>query len=371
MESGKLLESAKEAALHFAISDELGMPKPWGNGHINDTYLAAFRTENGEEKRYILQRMNHNIFKNPPLLMENVVGVTDYLRKMLQAQGGDPARETLNVVRTVGGASYYEDAGHNFWRVFLFVEGTRCLEKVESARDFRDGGAAFGNFQKMLAEFPAKQLHETIPNFHNTPSRFRDFRKAVEEDRVGRAALAGPEIQFALAREAEAATLTDLLDRGELPLRVTHNDTKLNNILFDQTTGRALCIIDLDTVMPGLSLYDFGDSIRFGANTGAEDERDLSRVELDLDLFDAFTEGFLKGCGGKLTQREVEMLPMGAKLMTYECGLRFLADFLEGDVYFKVHRENHNLDRARTQFKLVADMEKKWAQMASIVEKHC
>ncbi len=361
---------AEEALRQFAVEGCLKEIRPYGNGHINDTYLAVFRTENGEEKRYILQRMNHNIFKNPPLLMENVVGVTDYLRKMLQAQGGDPSRETLNVVRTVGGASYYEDAGHNFWRVFLFVEGTKCLEKVESARDFRDGGAAFGNFQKMLAEFPAKQLHETIPNFHNTPSRFRDFRKAVEEDRVGRAALAGPEIQFALAREGEAATLTDLLDRGELPLRVTHNDTKLNNILFDQTTGRALCIIDLDTVMPGLSLYDFGDSIRFGANTGAEDERDLSRVELDLDLFDAFTEGFLNGCGGKLTQREVEMLPMGAKLMTYECGLRFLADFLEGDVYFKVHRENHNLDRARTQFKLVADMEKKWAQMASIVEKH-
>lgn len=370
MEENLTYPGAEEAVRQFAVEGCLKEIRPYGNGHINDTYLAAFQTGNGEEERYILQRMNHNIFKNPPLLMENVVCVTDYLRRRILAQGGDPARETLNVVRTVGGASYYEDASHNFWRVFLFVEGTKCLEQVESAQDFRDGGAAFGNFQKMLAEYPAQQLHETIPNFHNTPSRFRDFRKAVEEDRAGRAVLAGPEIEFALAREGEAAALTDLLDRGELPLRVTHNDTKLNNILFDQATGKALCIIDLDTVMPGLSLYDFGDSIRFGASTGAEDERDLSRVELDLGLFDAFTEGFLKGCGGKLTQREVEMLPMGAKLMTYECGLRFLADFLEGDVYFKVHRENHNLDRARTQFKLVADMEKKWAQMASIVEKH-
>lgn len=359
----------KEALEHFAIDGSVKEIRPYGNGHINDTFLAVFQIGDGE-KRYILQRMNHNIFKNPPLLMENVVGVTDYLRKAILAQGGDPDRETLNVVRTLEGKSYYEDQGHSFWRVFLFVEGTLCLEKVESPKDFYNGGAAFGNFQRMLAEYPAGELHETIPNFHNTPSRFQDFRRALEADRAGRAALVRPEIEFALSREEEISVLTDLLKKGELPLRVTHNDTKLNNILFDRATGRALCVIDLDTVMPGLSLYDFGDSIRFGASTGAEDERDLSRIELDLELFEAFTEGFLKGCGGKLTRREIEMFPMGAKLMTYECGIRFLGDFLEGDVYFKVHRENHNLDRARTQFKLVADMEKKWDQMVSIVEKH-
>ena len=359
----------KEALEQFAIDGSVKEIRPYGNGHINDTFLAVFQTGDGE-KRYILQRMNHNIFKNPPLLMENVVGVTDYLRKAILAQGGDPDRETLNVVRTLEGKSYYEDQGHSFWRVFLFVEGTLCLEKVESPKDFYNGGAAFGDFQRMLAEYPAGELHETIPNFHNTPSRFQDFRRALEADRAGRAALVRPEIEFALSREEEISVLTDLLKKGELPLRVTHNDTKLNNILFDRATGRALCVIDLDTVMPGLSLYDFGDSIRFGASTGAEDERDLSRIELDLELFEAFTEGFLKGCGGKLTRREIEMFPMGAKLMTYECGIRFLGDFLEGDVYFKVHRENHNLDRARTQFKLVADMEKKWEQMVSIVEKH-
>lgn len=359
----------KEALEQFAIDGSVKEIRPYGNGHINDTFLAVFQTGDGE-KRYILQRMNHNIFKNPPLLMENVVGVTDYLRKAILAQGGDPDRETLNVVRTLEGKSYYEDQGHSFWRVFLYVEGTLCLEKVESPKDFYNGGAAFGNFQRMLAEYPAGELHETIPNFHNTPSRFQDFRRALEADRAGRAALVRPEIEFALSREEEISVLTDLLKKGELPLRVTHNDTKLNNILFDRATGRALCVIDLDTVMPGLSLYDFGDSIRFGASTGAEDERDLSRIELDLELFEAFTEGFLKGCGGKLTRREIEMFPMGAKLMTYECGIRFLGDFLEGDVYFKVHRENHNLDRARTQFKLVADMEKKWDQMVSIVEKH-
>lgn len=359
----------KKALEQFAIDGSVKEIRPYGNGHINDTFLAVFQTGDGE-KRYILQRMNHNIFKNPPLLMENVVGVTDYLRKAILAQGGDPDRETLNVVRTLEGKSYYEDQGHSFWRVFLYVEGTLCLEKVESPKDFYNGGAAFGNFQRMLAEYPAGELHETIPNFHNTPSRFQDFRRALEADRAGRAALVRPEIEFALSREEEISVLTDLLKKGELPLRVTHNDTKLNNILFDRATGRALCVIDLDTVMPGLSLYDFGDSIRFGASTGAEDERDLSRIELDLELFEAFTEGFLKGCGGKLTRREIEMFPMGAKLMTYECGIRFLGDFLEGDVYFKVHRENHNLDRARTQFKLVADMEKKWDQMVSIVEKH-
>ncbi len=360
---------AKKALEQFAIDGSVKEIRPYGNGHINDTFLAVFQSGDGE-KRYILQRMNHNIFKNPPLLMENVVGVTDYLRKAILAQGGDPDRETLNVVRTLEGKSYYEDQGHSFWRVFLFVEGTLCLEKVESPKDFYNGGAAFGDFQRMLAEYPAGELHETIPNFHNTPSRFQDFRRALEADRAGRAALVRPEIEFALSREEEISVLTDLLKKGELPLRVTHNDTKLNNILFDRATGRALCVIDLDTVMPGLSLYDFGDSIRFGASTGAEDERDLSRIELDLELLEAFTEGFLKGCGGKLTRREIEMFPMGAKLMTYECGIRFLGDFLEGDVYFKVHRENHNLDRARTQFKLVADMEKKWDQMVSIVEKH-
>ncbi len=361
---------AAEAIKGFATEGSLRDIRPYGNGHINDTYLASFQAGRGCDKRYILQRMNHNIFKNPTLLMENVVGVTEYLRGIILAQGGDPDRETLNVVRTLEGSSYYEDEEHNFWRVFLFVEGTLCLEKVESPGDFYNGGAAFGNFQRMLAEYPARELHETILNFHNTPSRFQDFRRALEENRAGRAALVRPEIEFALSREGDTAVLTELLNKGELPLRVTHNDTKLNNILFDQATGRALCVIDLDTVMPGLSLYDFGDSIRFGASTGAEDERDLGRIELDLELFEAFTEGFLKGCGGKLTSREVELFPMGAKLMTYECGIRFLGDFLEGDVYFKVHRENHNLDRARTQFKLVADMEKKWDQMVSIVEKH-
>lgn len=301
--------------------------------------------------------------------MENMVNVTEYLSRAIQEQGGDPQRETLNIVKTSSGDSYYKDSTGNYWRMFLFIDRALCLEMVESVKDFYDSAAAFGNFQRMLADYPAGTLHETIPNFHNTPSRFQDFKKAVEEDKLGRAKLAEKEIAFALAREAETSALTGLLKEGKLPLRVTHNDTKLNNILFDEETKKALCIIDLDTVMPGLSLYDFGDSIRFGASTGAEDEQDLSKISIDLELFEAFTNGFLTGCAGSLTDKEIEMLPMGAKLMTYECGIRFLADFLVGDTYFKIHREGHNLDRARTQFKLVADMEAKWDQMKAIVEK--
>ncbi len=381
-----IFENINDVSSHFAIEGRLVDKRLYGNGHINDTFLLTFETithqdqkeptpsdgknsETAEVKRYILQRMNHSIFQQPVLLMENVVNVTEYLRRLIVSQGGDPDRETLNVVKTLDGNSFYTDEAHNYWRMFFFIEGTVCLDMVESEKDFYDSAVAFGNFQRMLTDYPAKTLHETIPNFHNTPSRFLDFKKALDADALGRASLAKKEIGFVLAREKEASSLTDLLGEGRLPLRVTHNDTKLNNVLFDAQTGKTLCIIDLDTVMPGLSLYDFGDSIRFGASTGAEDEQDLSKVALSLPLFEAFTKGFLEGCQGSLTDKEIEMLPMGAKLMTYECGMRFLADFLNGDVYFKIHRKGHNLDRARTQFKLVAEMEQKWGEMTAIVNK--
>ena len=348
-----------------------GIPRsvnPHGNGHINDTYLVIC-DDAGNVKKYILQRMNHSIFRNPQALMENVAGVTSYLQEKIRERNGDPNRETLSVIKTKDGKNYFEDSLHNFWRVFPFIEDTYCLEKVENAGDFYDCAQAFGSFQRQLADYPAETLHETIPLFHHTPYRFQTFQKAVREDPLGRADSVREEINFALAREADTHVLTDLLEKGELPLRVTHNDTKLNNILFDAVTKKALCIIDLDTVMPGLSLYDFGDAIRTGANTGAEDETDLSKIGLDLSLFETFTDGFLTGCAGSLTPLEIELLPMGAKLMTYECGIRFLADYLVGDVYFKIHREHHNLDRARTQFKLVADMEAKWEEMAEIVRR--
>lgn len=360
----------EEAIAQFAVEGRLMERRPYGNGHINDTFLLVYEMPEGVNKRYILQRMNHDIFRKPQELMENIVNVTEYLRKVIISQGGEPERETLNVVKTRDGKSNYRDSGGNYWRMFLFIERTVCLEKVESAKDFYDSAVAFGNFQRMLADYPAETLHETIPNFHHTPSRFRAFQKAVQEDKLGRAALVREEIAFAMEREKDTPVLTDLLAAGQLPLRVTHNDTKLNNILFDEESRKALCIIDLDTVMPGLSHYDFGDSIRFGASTGEEDERDLKKIELDLSLYEAFTKGYLEGCGGRLTNKEIETLPMGAKLMTYECGIRFLADYLEGDVYFKIHRDGHNLDRARTQFKLVADMEAKWDDMRAIGEKY-
>lgn len=366
----KIDEAIAAFGIETAFNGRLIQKAPYGNGHINDTFLLRYETPDHHEKRYILQRMNHDIFKNPPLLMENIVHVTNHLRSIILSRGGDAERETLNVLKTSDGADFFQDSGKNYWRVFPFIENSICLEKVESTKDFYDSAVAFGGFQKMLADYPAGTLHETIPNFHNTPSRFRDFKAAVKNGDDKRIALAQREITFALDRESDTSVLTDLLNQGKLPLRVTHNDTKLNNILFDEDTRKALCIIDLDTVMPGLSLYDFGDSIRFGASTGAEDETDLDKVELDLSLFEAFTKGYLEGCDGSLTEKEIEMLPMGARLMTYECGIRFLADFLTGDNYFKVHRENHNLDRARTQFKLVADMETKWDQMKAIVEKY-
>lgn len=360
------IETLKATAANFCLE---GVPKEitsYGNGHINDTFLLVC-DDGGAEKKYILQRMNRSIFKDPVALMENVANVTAYLQEEIRKSGGDPNRETLSVIKTHTGKNYLEDSLHNFWRVFPFIDHTFCLEKVENTGDFYDCAVAFGGFQRRLASYPADTLHETIPLFHHTPSRFLNLKKAVAEDSVGRASMVQEEIRFALERESDTHVLTDLLEQGELPLRVTHNDTKLNNILFDASTRKALCIIDLDTVMPGLSLYDYGDSIRTGANTGAEDETDLSKVELDLSLFEVYTKGFLAGCAGSLTPLEIKLLPMGAKLMTFECGIRFLTDYLSGDTYFRIHRPNHNLDRARTQFKLVADMEKKWEEMTKTV----
>ena len=343
---------------------------PYGSGHINDTFCARFRQPDGSIRRYILQRMNHEIFKNPVELVENVAGVTAFLREKIIENSGNPERETLNLVPAKDGKKYYKDSIGCYWRGYVFIEGARTYDVVEKPEDFYQSAVAFGNFQRLLADYPAATLHETIPDFHNTPARFQVFKKAVEKDVMGRAQDVKEEIDFVLAREKEASVLTDMLQKGELPLRVTHNDTKLNNVMIDDATGTGLCVVDLDTVMPGLALNDFGDSIRFGANPAAEDERDLSKVCIDLSLFDIYTRGFLQACGASLTENELAMLPMGAKMMTYECGMRFLTDYLEGDHYFKIHREGHNLDRARTQFKMVADMEQKWDQMKDIVKKY-
>ena len=349
-----------------------GEPVSWeryGSGHINDTFRLVCR-DGEKENLYILQRINHEIFTDPVSLMRNIAGVTSFLREKITAQGGDPYRETLNIVKARDGRDYVQDSDGNYWRGYLFISGATCFDKVRNPDDFYQSGKAFGHFQRQLAEYPAEELTETIVNFHNTPVRLETFKKAVEEDVCGRAHLVQEEIQFVMDRADEAGAAMNMLKEGTLPLRVTHNDTKLNNIMIDDITGEALCIIDLDTIMPGLSIFDFGDSIRFGANTADEDEPDVSLVSLSLPLFEIYTKGFLEGCQGSLTQAERDMLPMGAKLMTFECGVRFLTDFLQGDTYFRISRENHNLDRTRTQFALVADMEKTWADMEAIVRKY-
>ena len=342
----------------FRLDSKVVSCERYGCGHINVTYLVV--TESG--RRYILQKVNNHIFKDVDGLMENIIAVTAHLRQQIS----DP-RRVLTLVPTVDDALYLHHENGSYWRVYDFVEGSICLQAPESSDDFYQSAVAFGDFQQQLKDFPAHTLHEVIVNFHNTADRYRIFREVLAKDPMGRAASVKEEIEFALAREAEAATLVNLLAEGKLPLRVTHNDTKLNNVMLDDTTRKPLCVIDLDTVMPGLAAYDFGDSIRFGAATAAEDEKDLSKMEMSLELFRTYTEGFLSACPG-LTDLERETLPMGAKLMTLECGVRFLTDYLDGDHYFAVHREGQNLDRCRTQFKLVADMESKWSKMAEIIK---
>lgn len=335
--------------------------EPYGSGHINDTFLAVGK------KRYILQRMNHSIFPHPEALMENILGVTNHIRRKAKEEGEDGERASLSVVSTRDGAPFFKDSIGSYWRVYDFCEGTVSRDRVENAKDFELCARGFGGFQKRLADYPAKTLHESIANFHNTPWRYENLMKAVEKDFARRVAEVKEEIRFAMERAEFTETLERAHKEGRLPLRVTHNDTKLNNILFDEKTGAPICVIDLDTVMPGYSVNDFGDSIRFGANTAAEDETDLSKVSLDLSLFESYARGFLLGCGGRLTETEIELLPIGAMMMTFECGMRFLTDYLEGDVYFRIHRPSHNLDRCRNQFALLADMEKKLPQMKEII----
>ena len=335
----------------FALKGAAQSCERYGNGHINETYLVTCPSA-----RYILQKINTNVFKKPDELMQNIASVLRHQRSRVS----DP-RGCMALVPTRDGASWYQDES-GAYRCYDFVEGSICLDRAESEADFAESGAGFGAFQRMLADFPAHTLHETIPHFHDTPDRYRIFKEAVAADALGRAREVQREIDFALAHEKDAAALME----AGLPLRVTHNDTKLNNVLLDAQTRKALCVIDLDTVMPGFAANDFGDSIRFGASTAAEDETDLSKVTMSLDLYAAFAGAFLGACS--LTQPEIELLPMGAKLMTLECGVRFLTDYLQGDTYFRVHRPGHNLDRTRTQFKLVADMEAKWAEMARITK---
>jgi len=349
----------QEILKNFRLQGKAVQCEPYGCGHINRTYLVV--TDSG--KRYILQGISTVAFKDVPGLMENIGAVTRHIAKKVKDERG-----CLHLVPSLEGKDYYTGAAGDYWRIYDFVENSLCLQAPESPADFYQSAVAFGSFQKQLADFPTETLHETIPNFHNTPDRYRKFKAALAEDKLGRAAGAAYEIEEYLRREEDGAVLQGMLARGELPLRVTHNDTKLNNVMLDEKTREALCVIDLDTVMPGLMAYDFGDSIRFGAATAAEDETDLSKVSMSMELFETFAEGFIRSCP-KLTEREYTSLAWGARIMTLECGLRFLTDYLDGDHYFAIHREGHNLDRCRTQLRMVQDMERKWQDMLAVIEK--
>jgi len=361
------LDDIREVAAHFPLHGALLDAQRYGSGHINDTFVGCF-DHAGVHVRYILQRINHNIFKNVPQLMENIARVTSHVAG--KATAGDN-RRVLTLVPTRDGASFHETPAGDFWRVYLFVEGARTYDAVENPRQAFEAARAFGQFQQSLADLPGGRLHETIPFFHDTPRRFEALRQAAEADVAGRKKEVLPELDFAFQREAEVGRLLALVAKGDIPERVTHNDTKLNNVMLDDKTGEGICVIDLDTVMPGLSLYDFGDLVRFGANTGAEDETEPEKIGVSLPVFEAIARGYVAGAGNILTPAEWENLVFAGKLMTYEVGIRFLTDYLQNDIYFKIKRPGHNLDRARNQLRLVARMEAAANEMEAIVRPLC
>jgi len=354
----------------FRFEGSLKEEFSFGFGHINDTYQVHFSKSDGKTKRYILQRINHSIFRNPEELMQNIERVTSHLHQKIIAVGGDPERETLNLVPTLEGKSFFLSQAGDYWRAYLFIEGARTYEIAESPSHVYHAAWAFGNFQNQLADFPANQLHETIPNFHHSPKRYEAFRDALQRDPCNRACDIKDEIQFLIDRAWETSVLVDLIEQNQIPLRVTHNDTKFNNVMIDDLTGKSICIIDLDTVMPGSALYDFGDAVRSAAALSEEDEPDTSRAGISLNIFENLAQGYLDAARSFLTELEIQHLAFSAQLITLEQAIRFLTDYLNGDIYYKIHRPEQNLDRARTQIKMVAEMETESAQMEAIISRY-
>lgn len=348
----------------FAVGGTAKSVRPYGDGHINDTYLVET-----DDKKYILQRINDSIFCDVDTLMSNIVKVLAHAKKNIAAEGGDPDRETMTLIPTTDGKPYLRADG-GCWRVYLYIDNTVSLNLARSDEDFYESGAAFGKFARMLDGFDVDEIRDVIPNFHNTVSRYRDFIAAAEADKAGRKANCEDEIAFVTSHDYLAPKIVDMLGSGKIPKRVTHNDTKLNNVLLDATTGKAVAVIDLDTVMGGSVVYDFGDSVRFGCSTALEDEADLSKVHFSMRLFDVYSRGFIGAMKGVITPAEVDALPLGSVMMTYECGMRFLADYLSGDTYFKVAKPDHNLIRCRTQFRLVEEMLDSYDEMLAVVRKY-
>lgn len=351
------MSNLNEILRHFNIDVDI---RDYGNGHINTTYLTQ------STPKYILQKINTNIFKNPETLMKNIALVTDFLKKKIASEGGDTERETLTLIKTIDKKNYYTDCDGSCYRVYRFIDNSVTYESVENTEQMYLAAKAFGKFFNRLSDFDASILFDTIENFHNTKKRYTDFISSVETNKSGRADKVKNEIEFAKSHSYIKDPVWDLMESGKMPLRVTHNDTKLNNVLFDEKTGEGVCVIDLDTVMKGSILFDVGDTLRFAASTAAEDEKDLNKVWFDLDMYRAHTKGFLEEVIDSLTETEIEYMPFAPKLLTYETGLRFLADYIDGDTYFKTHFEDQNLYRARTQFKLVEDMENKKDEIQKI-----
>ncbi|MDD6903234.1 MAG: aminoglycoside phosphotransferase family protein [Candidatus Borkfalkiaceae bacterium] len=354
---------------NFAINGEFISCEPYGSGLINRTYVAVYN-EGGRRVRYIVQRINTNLFKNVDGLMNNIKLVTEFNRAEIMKRGGDPDRESLTLVPTKNGGTYFRTEEGDCYRVYVFIENAKGYDVVEKPEHFYESAVAFGKFAMLLDRFDSSKLFEVLPDFHNTVKRFDNFKKSLEADKFNRAKDVKKEIEFALNREKITHTIVDLLASGKMPSRVTHNDTKLNNVLIDTRTDKAVSVIDLDTMMPGSICYDFGDSIRFGCNPCLEDTPETEKVIFNMPLFETYTKGYLSVFGDTITDIERKNLPMGAILMTYECGIRFLTDYLDGDVYFRKTREGQNIDRTRSQFKLVSDMEKRYDEMLSAVEKY-
>ena len=366
MKNVLLKHDVRKISESFEIYGDYISAAPYGSGHINDTYRVSFR-QGGAAINYIFQRINHNVFKNPPALMENIDRVTTHIFNKIKGSK-DATRHTLVIIKTKDCKTYHQDTDGNFWRVYVFIEKAKTYDVIEKDSQAYQAAKAFGEFQKRLVDLPGAKLHETIPNFHNTPKRFEALEQAIAADVAGRVKLAGPEIDFVLKRKADASLLLNLNAQGAIPERITHNDTKLNNVMLDDKTGDGICVIDLDTVMPGLIHYDFGDMVRTSTSPAAEDEKDLSKVTMQFNMFEALLSGYLSTAKSFLNPAELEYLPFAGKLITMEIGTRFLTDFLSGDVYFKIHRENHNLDRCRTQFKLVASIEEQMNKMMQLLK---
>ncbi len=356
---------------NFRICDgELTYCERYGEGHINETYLAVISAD-GKATKYILQKINKSLFKDVDKLMNNIVLVTEFVRKKVALKGGDPDREVLTVVYTNDGKPYYYAPEYDeYFRVYVFIERAIAHQHEEREGQFYQSAVAFGRFAMQLSDFDASQLYEILPDFHNTRKRYENFLKSLKADKLGRAKSVSDEIGFVLKRKDYCGRIVDMLSSGAMPLKVTHNDTKLNNVMLDEKTDKPVAVIDLDTVMPGSICYDFGDSIRFGCNPASEDEKDLSKVVFDIRLFEEYTKGYLSAMGESITKIEKDNLAFVSMLMTFECGMRFLTDYLDGDTYFRTKYADQNLNRTRTQFKLVSDMERVLDKMNEIVKKY-